>query len=269
MSVEFAPAAFTSLHMLPNRSLTRRDWPTMPTAPREPIISAETLARSVANAQSSRPFSREDRLKLFLNANCMEKFDIPLSTIANTFVCNFPSCKKNFEKKRQLLEHWRVSHPSTKPYMCKFSGCNKSFLRPAHLMIHERIHTGEKPYVCEYEGCGKRWSQKSALTQHLRSHTGEKPFLCEYEGCAKRFSTSSSCKRHMTIHSGDKKSSASCSSSSASLDPLSPNSYSSSPVSSPPQSPIHYSHNDSTSFPFTEESEADINKRMALTFIMN
>jgi len=163
-----------------------------------------TPPQPTASSQSSRP-KPADRLNVFLGGTSMEKFDIPIAKTTDpnsTFSCTFRDCKKIFEKKRQLLEHWRICHPSTKPYMCQHSNCNKSFLRPAHLAIHERIHTGEKPFICTIDGCGKKWSQKSALTQHMRSHTGEKPFICPFDGCGKKFSTSSSCKRHSAIHTG-------------------------------------------------------------------
>jgi len=116
------------------------------------------------------------------------------------FRCPAPGCDREFNSKRNLVDHFRGHHQGSKPHVCDFPGCSKSFLRPAHLLIHSRIHTGEKPFVCEFEGCGKRWNQKSALKQHMRSHTGEKPFLCTVEGCTKSFSTSSSCKRHISTH---------------------------------------------------------------------
>jgi len=116
------------------------------------------------------------------------------------YTCDFANCNREFNSKRNLVDHCRGHHEGKKPHICSHPGCGKSFLRPAHLLIHNRIHTGEKPFVCEYEGCGKRWNQKSALKQHLRSHTGEKPFKCPFADCNKKFSTSSSCKRHVSTH---------------------------------------------------------------------
>jgi len=125
------------------------------------------------------------------------------SNNGNTFYsCDFDNCNREFNSKRNLVDHCRGHHEGKKPHLCPFPGCGKSFLRPAHLLIHNRIHTGEKPFVCEYEGCGKRWNQKSALKQHIRSHTGEKPFKCTFKECNKKFSTSSSCKRHVSTHYG-------------------------------------------------------------------
>jgi len=125
---------------------------------------------------------------------------IESNSTRNVFLCEFNECNREFNSKRNLVDHCRGHHQGNKPHPCTFQSCGKSFLRPAHLLIHTRIHTGEKPFVCEYQGCGKRWNQKSALKQHLRSHTGEKPFRCSIRGCSKSFSTSSSCKRHITTH---------------------------------------------------------------------
>jgi len=120
------------------------------------------------------------------------------SETEDIFVCNI--CRREFNHKRNLVDHFRGHHQGTKPHKCPHEGCTKSFLRPAHLQIHFRIHTGEKPFHCEYPGCDKKWNQKSALKQHMRSHTGEKPFDCNIPGCNKKFSTSSSCKRHVSTH---------------------------------------------------------------------
>lgn len=119
---------------------------------------------------------------------------------SSSFRCNFDNCNREFNSKRNLVDHYRGHHQGKRPHACNYAGCGKSFLRPAHLLIHTRIHTGEKPFVCIFPGCGKRWNQKSALKQHIRSHTGEKPFVCSVAGCNKRFSTSSSCKRHVLTH---------------------------------------------------------------------
>jgi len=132
--------------------------------------------------------------------NFEENFKIENTNQNVLFCCEFADCKREFNSKRNLVDHCKGHHQGRKPHPCSFPGCEKSFLRPAHLLIHTRIHTGEKPFLCEYEGCGKRWNQKSALKQHLRSHTGEKPFRCSIRGCTKSFTTSSSCKRHVSTH---------------------------------------------------------------------
>jgi len=137
------------------------------------------------------------------NNNNDNDINSTISASNNSFYsCDFKNCNREFNSKRNLVDHCRGHHEGKKPHLCSFPGCGKSFLRPAHLLIHNRIHTGEKPFICEFEGCGKRWNQKSALKQHIRSHTGEKPFECTFNDCKKKFSTSSSCKRHVSTHYG-------------------------------------------------------------------
>jgi len=155
-----------------------------------------------------------------------------LNNCNKSFKCPATECGREFNSKRNLVDHVRGHHTGSKPHVCDFPGCGKSFLRPAHLVIHSRIHTGEKPFACDQ--CGKRWNQKSALKQHMRSHTGGKPFLCTADGCTKSFSTSSSCKRHIATHSTSKPSS---------------------PLSSPP-----------SSAPGTPPSCSDFNMSMEPTF---
>jgi len=136
-----------------------------------------------------------ETLTLLAIANAVVDFDDD-----GNYCCEINDCQREFKSRRNLVDHCRGHHNERRPHPCKFPGCGKSFLRPAHLLIHNRIHTGEKPFVCDFKGCGKRWNQKSALKQHMRSHTGEKPFVCTVKGCFKSFSTSSSCKRHITTH---------------------------------------------------------------------
>jgi len=175
-----------------------------------PIINLLTLDSSLDSSLDS-PLSepesklfqtmKEKKLKLFVDSNMNETFDVPLKFEKNQsgiLIYECTECSKKFNRKRNLVDHFRGHHSVTKPHLCVFPGCNKSFLRPAHLLIHERVHTGEKPFKCDFPGCTKRWNQKSALKQHLRKHTGEKPYPCSF--CSKKFSTSSSCKRHQISH---------------------------------------------------------------------
>ncbi|XP_069469945.1 zinc finger imprinted 3-like [Ambystoma mexicanum] len=75
-------------------------------------------------------------------------------------------------------------------YSC--NECGRSFSRMSHLIIHERIHTGERPYLCTT--CGKSFNQMGVLQRHQQMHTGERPYQCIV--CGKRFNL----KHHLVGH---------------------------------------------------------------------
>nr|XP_056722889.1 zinc finger protein with KRAB and SCAN domains 7-like [Euleptes europaea] len=133
-------------------------------------------------------------------------------------------CGKIFSQKSDLCKHRRI-HSGEKHIICMESGrihscgrkcsalspkgtvmrthkcfqCGKYFKYRSHLLVHQRVHTGEKrekPFECSE--CGKRFSLRGTLQQHQRTHTGEKPFECSE--CGKRFSQRGTLQQHQRTH---------------------------------------------------------------------
>ncbi|XP_069098837.1 zinc finger protein 713-like isoform X2 [Pleurodeles waltl] len=77
-----------------------------------------------------------------------------------------------------------------RPYAC--TECEKSFFHKSHLIMHNRIHSGEKPFVCPF--CHKGFNRKDYLGEHIRTHTGERPYKCT--NCEKRFIQKSHLNEH-------------------------------------------------------------------------
>jgi KRAB domain-containing zinc finger protein len=46
--------------------------------------------------------------------------------------------------------------------------CSNAFLKREHLVIHQRLHTGEQPFICNI--CSKSFPRKGSLLKHLRLH---------------------------------------------------------------------------------------------------
>ncbi|KAM9104276.1 zinc finger protein 333 isoform 2-T2 [Megaptera novaeangliae] len=84
------------------------------------------------------------------------------------------------------------------PCECRESG--KSFFQTAHLIMPEKIHSGDKTYACNK--CEKSFRYSSDLIRHEKTHTAEKCFECQE--CRQAFKYSSNLRRHMRTHTGEK-----------------------------------------------------------------
>ncbi|KAF4012273.1 hypothetical protein G4228_004326, partial [Cervus hanglu yarkandensis] len=120
---------------------------------------------------------------------------VSLGTILFCVYHKCSECGKAFIYNSHLIIHQRI-HSGEKIY--KYSDCGEMFNQSSNLIQHQRIHTGEKPYKCY--ACGKSFRWSAHLVQHQRIHLGEKPNKCNE--CGKAFSQSSCLSQRLSIHSG-------------------------------------------------------------------
>ncbi|TPX75277.1 hypothetical protein CcCBS67573_g03453 [Chytriomyces confervae] len=92
---------------------------------------------------------------------------------ADLFICRFPGCGKQFDRKFNFEKHCKT-HDEHRPRNFVCHTCNKSFLRAYDLKRHTEAHQDVEAVGPEYqsrivcEHCGKRYSRPDALVRHSR-----------------------------------------------------------------------------------------------------
>ena len=82
------------------------------------------------------------------------------------------------------MEHFKLQHPTLKPYTCTASGCTKTFGTRDRLKRHMVTHDlTRRPFTCPQ--CHRELSNESSVLSHIRLlHTAPKQtFTCLFEGC--------------------------------------------------------------------------------------
>ena len=122
-----------------------------------------------------------------------------------THQCNFPDCKKVFNRPAKLAQHIR-SHTNERPFACPHSPCTKDFLRQSHLKHHiKSAHSSVRDYICKWDGCGKSFITSTRLKRHYAVHEGREKFKCTVEDCGQTFRKHGTLQKHVTtVHEGKK-----------------------------------------------------------------
>lgn len=105
-------------------------------------------------------------------------------------------CGKQFHSRSHLILHQRI-HSGDKPYQCL--SCGTRFNRLENLGQHKRVHTRETPYKCSH--CSRLFAHRPSLANHQRLHTAQKPYGCPW--CAEMFAQLAAVKSHQRQHTGE------------------------------------------------------------------
>ena len=150
------------------------------------------------------------------------------------YVCHYPGCDREFNRKYRLDDHVRthtgetpfkcnhcdkgfasrdkqMKHELTfhklkaQPLVCGIDGCDRQFNAKMSLNRHQKvIHLKEKPFVCDQPDCHYRTAFKELLQRHCdQKHTNDQRFQCPLEGCGKVFKVEYYLTEHMRRHSNN------------------------------------------------------------------
>ncbi|XP_032482644.1 zinc finger protein 333 isoform X6 [Phocoena sinus] len=111
--------------------------------------------------------------------------------------CEYRESGKPFFQTTHLIVSEKI-HSGDKTYAC--NKCEKSFRYSSDLIRHEKTHTVEKCFECQE--CRQAFKYSSNLRRHMRTHTGEKPFECSQ--CGKTFTRNFNLILHQRNHTGEK-----------------------------------------------------------------
>ena len=118
-----------------------------------------------------------------------------------TLTCNYPGCKKSFNRPAKLAQHFR-SHTNTRPFACTHDQCRKTFLRQSHLSHHVKsAHSNIRQHMCSRAECGKAFVTATRLKRHEALHEGREKFKCHEIACGQTFRKHGTLERHvMEVH---------------------------------------------------------------------
>lgn len=104
-------------------------------------------------------------------------------------------CHKSFNRKSNLITHFRQTHTNIKPFRCKY--CSLSFIRTTELLKHAIFHTGDTRNQCRQ--CKLVLSSQERLEKHKKTHAVSANFQCHMCG-ANGFESKKNLSSHMRLH---------------------------------------------------------------------